>query len=287
MLAAKCRQVRPKSCRDEDHLSVDQEDKAGDLLIQEVDEDLRREQYLKLWQLYGKYAIAGVIAIVLGVAGHQAWLTWRDRQFQTEAAAYQAAETLLTAGKTSEGIAKLDQIAAGKDGFAMLAAFRRAELQAALAQAHAAVLRAQGALALAEQDLAHCTIRAPVDGVVADRQVQQGDYLQPGSALLSVVPLRTLYVTANFKETQTGRMRAGQPAEISVDALDGESLHGTVESIAPGSGSQFALLPFEPGTGNFTKIVQRVPVRIHLENTPALANLRPGLSATVRVRVGE
>jgi membrane fusion protein (multidrug efflux system) len=164
---------------------------------------------------------------------------------------------------------------------------RRAELQAALAQAHAAVLRAQGALALAEQDLAHCTIRAPVDGVVADRQVQQGDYLQPGSALLSVVPLRTLYVTANFKETQTGRMRAGQPAEISVDALDGESLHGTVESIAPGSGSQFALLPFEPGTGNFTKIVQRVPVRIHLENTPALANLRPGLSATVRVRVGE
>ena len=163
---------------------------------------------------------------------------------------------------------------------------RRAELQAALAQARAAVLRAQGALSLAEQDLAHCTIRAPVDGVVADRQVQQGDYLQPGSALLSVVPLRTLYVTANFKETQTARMRPGQPADISVDALDGETLHGTVDSIAPGSGSQFALLPFEPGTGNFTKIVQRVPVRIHLDATEALANLRPGLSATVRVRVG-
>ena len=164
---------------------------------------------------------------------------------------------------------------------------RRAELLAALAQANAAVLRAEGALSLAEQDLAHCTIRAPVDGVIGDRQVQQGDYVQPGSALLSLVPMRSLYVTANFKETQTARMRPGQPADISVDALNGETLHGTVDSIAPGSGSQFALLPFEPGTGNFTKIVQRVPVRIHLDATEALANLRPGLSATVRVRVAD
>ena len=164
---------------------------------------------------------------------------------------------------------------------------RRAELQAALAQAHAAVLRAHGALALAEQDVAHCIIRAPVSGIVGDRQVQQGDYLQPGSALLSIVPMQSLYVTANFKETQTRGMRPGQPADVSIDALGSEALHGTVDSIAPGSGSQFALLPFEPGTGNFTKIVQRVPVRIRLAASESLSNLRPGLSATVRVRLGD
>jgi membrane fusion protein (multidrug efflux system) len=164
---------------------------------------------------------------------------------------------------------------------------RRAELQAAVAQARAAVLRAQGALSLAQQDLDHSIIRAPVDGIIGDRQVQPGDYIQPGTALLSVVPMKTLYITANFKETQTGRMRPGQPADIEIDALSGETLKGEVDSIAPGSGSQFALLPFEPGTGNFTKIVQRVPVRIKLQPAEALANLRPGLSATVWVRVAE
>jgi membrane fusion protein, multidrug efflux system len=163
---------------------------------------------------------------------------------------------------------------------------RRAELRAALASAQAAVVRAEGALALAGQDLDHATIRAPVDGVVGDRHVQPGDYVQPGSALMSVVPLNTLYVTANFKETQTTRMRPGQKADIDVDALGGDPLPGEVESIAPGSGSQFALLPFEPGTGNFTKIVQRVPVRIRLLPADGTEFLRPGLSATVRVRVG-
>ena len=164
---------------------------------------------------------------------------------------------------------------------------RRAESQAAVAQAQAAVLRAQGALSLAEQDAAHCIIRAPVDGVIGDRQVQPGDYVQAGTALLSIVPMNTLYITANFKETQTARMRPGQSADISIDALDSGSLRGEVDSIAPGSGSQFALLPFEPGTGNFTKIVQRVPVRIRLLPGDGLQNLRPGLSATVRVRVAE
>jgi membrane fusion protein (multidrug efflux system) len=108
--------------------------------------------------------------------------------------------------------------------------------------------------------------------------------VQPGSRLLTLVPLHALYVTANFKETQTAKMRPGERATVKVDALPHHALSGVVESLAPGSGSQFALLPFEPGTGNFTKIVQRVPVRIRFdEGQPGLEVLRPGLSVTARV----
>ena len=165
-------------------------------------------------------------------------------------------------------------------------AAKRASLQAGLAQAVAAVARAQAALDLARQDQGHALIRSPIDGVVGDRQVETGDYVQPGTRLMTVAPLAALYVTANFKETQTGRMVAGQEATIKIDALPGVTLKGHVDSFAPGSGSQFSLLPFEPGTGNFTKVVQRVPVRIRFDGGQAqLARLRPGLSTTVTVRV--
>ncbi len=148
----------------------------------------------------------------------------------------------------------------------------------------AALSRANAALALAGQNLSHTIIRAPVDGVVGDRQVQVGEYVQPGTQLLTVVPMNTLYVVANFKETQTARMLSGQHVRIAIDALSGKTLDGTVESFAPGSGSEFSLLPFEPATGNFTRIVQRVPVRIRLSPGQAdIARLRPGLSAEVDV----
>jgi membrane fusion protein (multidrug efflux system) len=163
---------------------------------------------------------------------------------------------------------------------------KRATLQAALAQSEAAVAAAKATLDLSHQDLNHTLIRAPIDGVVGDRQVEQGDYVQPGTRLLTIVPLDALYVVANFKETQTPRMTAGLPATVEVDALPGVELKGEVESFAPGSGSQFSLLPFEPGTGNFTKVVQRVPVRIRFEpGQAALSSLRPGLSTTVTVRL--
>jgi membrane fusion protein, multidrug efflux system len=166
-------------------------------------------------------------------------------------------------------------------------AAKRASLQAALAQAGAAVARAQAALDLARQDQGHALVRAPIDGVVGDRQVEAGDYVQPGTRLMTVAPLAQVYVTANFKETQTGRMVAGDPVAIKIDALPGVTLRGHVDSFAPGTGSQFSLLPFEPGTGNFTKIVQRVPVRIRFDpGQPAVARLRPGLSTTVTVKLG-
>ncbi|MDB5467796.1 MAG: efflux transporter, family, subunit [Phenylobacterium sp.] len=167
---------------------------------------------------------------------------------------------------------------------AQVTAHRRAELLAALAQARAGHEKAQAALDLARQDQAHVEIRAPVAGVVGDRQANVGDYVQPGSRLLTLSPMDRLYVTANFKETQTARMLQGQAARVQIDALPGVTLKAHVESFAPGTGSEFALLPFEPGVGNFTKIVQRVPVRLRFDaGQPELARLRPGLSAKVTV----
>src|SRR5471030_231253 len=163
---------------------------------------------------------------------------------------------------------------------------KRAEIQASLALARATVQKAQAALDLAQQDQKHTTIYAAVDGVVGNRQVQIGDYVTPGQRLMTLVPQRELYVIANFKETQTERIQPGQKASVSVDALPGVKFSGVVDSLAPGSGSTFALLPFEPGTGNFTKIVQRVPVRIRLDpGQPELASLRPGLSVDARINL--
>jgi membrane fusion protein (multidrug efflux system) len=177
------------------------------------------------------------------------------------------------------------QFAVSQDEAGVTAA-KRATLTANLAQAEAAVARARAALILTRQDQTHTVITSPIDGVVGDRQAEPGDYVQPGARLMTIVPIKALYVTANFKETQVARMLPGQEATIKVDALDGKTLKGHVESFAPGSGSQFSLLPFEPGTGNFTKIVQRVPVRIRIDPGQAeVARLRPGLSTTVKVRL--
>ncbi len=163
---------------------------------------------------------------------------------------------------------------------------RRASLQAGLAQAEARVAHSRAAIALAGQDRRHTLVRAPIDGVVGNRQVQRGDYVQPGSRLLTLVPLRNVYVTAYFKETQIERIHPGQRATVHIDAIGGKELNGTVESFAPGSGSTFSLLPLEPGTGSFTKIDQSVPVRSGIAaGQPAAAQLRPGLSVTATVEV--
>jgi membrane fusion protein (multidrug efflux system) len=151
-------------------------------------------------------------------------------------------------------------------------------------QLAAALAKAKAALSLAKQNLEHTVVRAPVDGIAGDRQAQVGEYVQPGTQLMTVVPLGTIYVVANFKETQTARMLQGQKARVEIDALPGRTFEGEVESFAPGSGSEFSLLPFEPATGNFTRIVQRMPVRIRIEpGQDDAARLRPGLSAEVRV----
>ena len=122
----------------------------------------------------------------------------------------------------------------------------------------------QTALAKAERDLSFTVIRAPVDGVVGNRAMQVGDFVQPGQRLASLVPLDAVYIDANFKETQLARLQAGQTVAISVDAPPSHTIEGTVASFAPASGSVFSLLPPDNATGNFTKIVQRLPVRIEV-----------------------
>jgi membrane fusion protein (multidrug efflux system) len=140
------------------------------------------------------------------------------------------------------------------------------------------------ALAKAERDLSFTVIRAPLDGVIGNRAVQTGDYVQTGQRLASLVPLDEIYVTANFKETQLAHLRPGQTVSIAVDALPEHSIQGTVESFSPASGSVFSLLPPDNATGNFTKIVQRLPVRIHVPVEIAREGLlRPGMSVVVRV----
>jgi membrane fusion protein (multidrug efflux system) len=143
-------------------------------------------------------------------------------------------------------------------------------------------LRAQ--LARAERDLAFTHVKAPVDGYFANRMVNAGDFVQPGQRLGNIVPLEGIYIDANFRETQVERLKPGQPVKISIDAFSTRRIDGVVESISPASGAVFSLLPPDNATGNFTKIVQRVPVRIRVPKGVARAQLlRPGMSVIVTV----
>ncbi|MBN8816509.1 MAG: HlyD family secretion protein [Sphingomonas sp.] len=168
---------------------------------------------------------------------------------------------------------------------ALVAAKRALDTQGArIGQAVAQRETARAQLDRASTDLGAVEIRSSIDGVVADKSVRVGQFVQPATKLMSIVPENQLYVEANFKETQVALMRVGQPVTIKVDALDGAELRGRIESFAPGTGAQFSVLPPENATGNFTKIVQRVPVRIGIEAGPeARKVLRPGLSVEVTV----
>ncbi len=167
-------------------------------------------------------------------------------------------------------------LAAARSQLGVLRSQRQEEL--------ARLQQARANLKLARNDLDNTVIRAPVSGIAGNRAGQVGQYVKPGTELLSLVPLPRVYVTANFKETQLTRMRPGQRAEVSVDAYPDHAIAGRIDSFAPASGAQFSLLPPDNATGNFTKIVQRVPVRIALPSGGPLSRLlRPGLSVTVTI----
>ncbi|MGA8602948.1 MAG: HlyD family secretion protein [Beijerinckiaceae bacterium] len=160
-----------------------------------------------------------------------------------------------------------------------------AVLEAQKGEAESTRAELQTALERAVRDLSFTEVRAAFDGVIGNKAVQPGQYVQTGTRLLALVPLDSAYVEANFKETQLGALKPGQRAAIWVDAYSDKQIDGIVESFAPASGSQFSLLPPENATGNFTKIVQRVPVRIKVPPEIARAGiLRPGLSVIVEVR---
>ena len=158
--------------------------------------------------------------------------------------------------------------------------------QAELARAEALLKSSQADLAVAELNLEHTVVRAPIDGTVSKRSVEIGQIVQPGQPLLALVPLRDVWVVANFKETQLTKIRPGQKAEVRVDTFPGTVFNGVVDSISAGTGSRFSLLPPENATGNWVKVVQRVPVKILLDGKSAAntAALRAGMSAYVTVR---
>jgi membrane fusion protein (multidrug efflux system) len=201
------------------------------------------------------------------------------------------APLIATGAETSERLAELtssrDQANATLAANAAAVEAARSQIASATAQLGQARAQLEAAQASAQQsqlDLDNTVVRTALGGKVGDRTVRVGQYVQPGTRMLTVVPVQSTYLVANFKETQVGSMRLGQPVEMHVDALPGHELHGVIDSFSPGTGSQFALLPPENATGNFTKIVQRVPVRIRIETGPETRSvLMPGLSVTVDV----
>lgn len=148
------------------------------------------------------------------------------------------------------------------------------------------LLAAEAALKTAKLRLSYTRIVAPFDGIVGEQLVHEGDYVNVGTNLIAIVPLPNVHVIANYKETQLTHVQPGQLVEITVDMFPGETLRGRVVSLAPASGATFALLPPDNATGNFTKVVQRIPVRIEFEpGQPLLARLRPGMSVVASIRV--
>lgn len=203
----------------------------------------------------------------------------------TTRAALDDAETALTAARAGCDAAEAELATARGSVESARAAHEVAIAQNGAAEAAIGVAEAEVADAKRLLDL--CTVRAPVAGRIGRRNVEIGNYVQPGQILFSLVEPE-LWVVANFKETQLTLMREGQAVDVEVDALSGPALHGRVESFSPASGAQFALLPADNATGNFTKVVQRVPVKIVLDAASrgaAAEVLRAGLSTVVEVRV--
>jgi membrane fusion protein (multidrug efflux system) len=189
--------------------------------------------------------------------------------------------------KATAALAGARAAAAAERGKLDVLASSRKQSEAGLEQARATLAQAEAARKLAQIDLADTVIRSPIHGVVGARSVRLGALVQPGTPLLSIVPLDRVWVVANFKETQVGRMRAGQAVQIRADSFPGVAIPGRVDSFSPASGAQFALLPPDNATGNFVKIVQRIPVKITVDpGSPLAGRLRPGMSASVDIDVG-
>src|SRR6267142_327134 len=160
-----------------------------------------------------------------------------------------------------------------------------AAAQAALLGADARVAAARAARDQAALNLSYTRITAPSEGVVSKKSVELGQLVQPGQPLMSEVPLSDVWVTANLKETQTADVTPGDPVDFTVDAYGGRHFSGQVESLAPATGARFSLLPPDNATGNFTKVVQRIPVRIRLDGTnDPVRPLRPGMSVAVTIK---
>jgi membrane fusion protein (multidrug efflux system) len=204
-------------------------------------------------------------------------LTRQERLLKTGSSSTEASEKLQTT--RAQLTAQLEQNRAQ-----VSAASHQIEVLAAqTAQAEAAVNAQKASLQVAQLNLTYTRILAPQDGVIGQRQIKPGQYVGVGTQITTLTPLPHVWVIANYKETQLTHMRVGQPAEIRVDTFPGRKLHGHVVAFAPGAGSQFALLPPDNATGNFTKVVQRIAVKIVVDDAAGLSDeLRPGMSVVAR-----
>jgi membrane fusion protein (multidrug efflux system) len=287
----------------EEHVADNQAVRKGELLLRIDDRDYRAQLARADSQVAAQQALLGNLdaarlqqrAVIeqarAGVMGSDAEAARaRDDDARYRGLADKEAVSLQSAQRAAADY-KQAQANAGKARAAQLAAERELDVIASRRrQAEAALAQAGAERELARIRLAYTEVRAPVDGVVGNRRARSGAYAQPGEQLLSIVPARGLWIEANFKESQLARLRPGQRAEIEADALPGRTFHGRIQSLAPATGAQFSVLPPENATGNFTRIVQRVPVRILLDDADsALGSLRPGLSvkASVDARGGE
>lgn len=187
----------------------------------------------------------------------------------------------------AEAQLSIQSAARAKSQAGLQAALQRVDiLEADLGKARAALVHEQAAQAAAELKLSYTRITAPIGGMVGQRSVRVGAFVNAGKPLLAIVPLHAAYITANFRETQLVRVQPGQAVDIEVDALPGEALTGTVESIGPASGASYSAIAPHNATGNFTKIVQRLPVRIRIApGQDAAAKLRIGMSVTPTIRI--
>ncbi len=277
-------------------VSANQSVRKGDVLVRLDDGDVR----LALAQAEAKRAsqLAAIARIRSQTATADAAIEQAEAARQaaqadmvrTEAAIERASQLLATSagsratydnarGDRDRAKAQL----ANADAGITSAQAQRALVDAQLAEAAQALAEIDVSIDKAKRDLTFATITAPIDGVVAARSVQVGDYVSPGKRILSIVPLADIYVDANFKETQVRRLRPGEKVAITVDAFPDRHFEGEVTALAGGTGSTFSLLPADNATGNFTKIVQRVPVRIRVAQAADGALLRPGMSVTVAV----
>jgi membrane fusion protein, multidrug efflux system len=197
----------------------------------------------------------------------------------------QARANLAVAEETRRGAEARVSEAKGRLGQSLPIESQIAQARANADLAHARVKSAEAALELARLSLSYTKIVAPADGVASKLSAHEGQYVQTGQPVIELVPAAT-YVIANFKETQIGKMKPGQRAVVKIDAFPGRKFEARVESLSGGTGSSFSLMPADNASGNFVKVVQRVPVRVAWVNAPADVVLRAGLSADVTVDVG-
>jgi membrane fusion protein (multidrug efflux system) len=272
--------------------------KAGDLLVQIEDDDYKARV------AQAEAAVAGAEAGIDNLKSHKAQQRSEITRAESNVVAILAdvertqleearqrdlvASTYGTRQRLEQAIADQKRLQANRmRAQAELDSQRRqmAVLDTQELQLRADLKAKRAALDLASIMLGYTRIVAPVDGMVGERGVRAGQYVRPGMQVIYVVPLDSVWVVANFKETQLTRVALGQTASVTVDSFPGRTIRGVVDSMAPASGSQFSLLPPDNATGNFTKVVQRIPVKITLAPDPAIAGrLRPGMSVMATIR---